>query len=110
MEKEILFGNLLKEKAETLKDRNFLLLNEGSVTYGDLYKRVQKVARGLEQLGVGKGDKISLIMENQIEFLEVWFASANAKDVLGLLFPWLFYKFAWLADRRPLFSLQPPLQ
>ncbi len=82
MEKDILFGHLLKEKAEVLKDQKFLLYNEGFITYVDLYKRVRKVARGLEQLEVRKGDKVALIIENRLEFLEVWFATAMLGAVL----------------------------
>jgi crotonobetaine/carnitine-CoA ligase len=46
------------------------------VTVAELRDRVARVAGGLAERGVGKGDAVATISENRIEVLEVWLACA----------------------------------
>jgi len=46
-------------------------------TYAELNRRVNRLARGLLSLGVGRGDGVALSVGNYIEHLEVIFATAT---------------------------------
>lgn len=46
-------------------------------TYAELNQRVNRLARGLLALGVGKGDGVALSVGNSIEHLEIIFAAAK---------------------------------
>lgn len=46
-------------------------------TYAELDERVDRVATGLANAGVGKGDIVSLMLTNRPEFVEAWLACAR---------------------------------
>ncbi len=64
---------MLKEKVRTCGEREFFYFEEQSFTYGDLDRESDKVASGLQSLGIGKGDKVAILMDNRPEFLFLWF-------------------------------------
>ena len=45
------------------------------VTYGDLFGRALRAARGLSELSIGNGDRVALLLRNSIEFLEASIAT-----------------------------------
>ncbi|HTR85127.1 MAG TPA: class I adenylate-forming enzyme family protein [Reyranella sp.] len=47
-------------------------------TWGELDKRVNKVARTLAAVGVGKGDKIAILAANSVEYLETFMGGLRA--------------------------------
>ena len=65
---------LLDEKAERNKDKPFLYFEDKKITYKKLREKVNKVANGLIRMGIKKGDKVALIMENCPEYIYTWFA------------------------------------
>jgi acyl-CoA synthetase (AMP-forming)/AMP-acid ligase II len=52
-------------------------------TYGEYNKRVNRLANGLLKLGLKKGDKISCVMDNQIEIVDLYLATAKTGIVLN---------------------------
>ena len=48
-----------------------------TITYGELNRRVNQLARGLLALGVRKGDGVALSVDNRVEHLEIIFATAK---------------------------------
>lgn len=42
----------------------------GQVTYGELGNRVRRLAAALQGMGIGRGDRIALLSENRVEFIE----------------------------------------
>ena len=54
-----------------------LICGEDAVTYSELDGLVGKVAGGLKALGVGKGDRVAMVIGNSIEFVVVMFAIAR---------------------------------
>jgi fatty-acyl-CoA synthase len=59
-----------------------VLCGEQSVSYGQLYRRALGCARWLQALGLGKGDRLAVLLGNGLEFLELYLAAAG----LGVVF------------------------
>lgn len=60
---------LLEEQARRENDRVMLLYGSEQITYGEMHRRVGRVAGNLKALGVKPGDKIALLMENCLEYI-----------------------------------------
>ena len=74
--------DLLDEKVERHPDRTFLVHEDASgtvteFTYAQFQHRVDRVAAGFAQRGIGKGDRVAVLLANSPEILEVWFALAT---------------------------------
>lgn len=77
-------GQILDERAVTCADEVFLQYEEGeAVTYKKVNEIANRIANGLIDLGVQKGDKVALFLPNSPECLYVWFgiSKAGAIDV-----------------------------
>jgi crotonobetaine/carnitine-CoA ligase len=73
-------GGLLARRAAEIGERPFLLLADGiRLTFGEFNTLVNRVAHGLDDAGVGPGDRVAIMLENSIEFL----ASSYALKKLG---------------------------
>ena len=64
---------VLKEKAAQFGNREFLRFGEESFGFQDFDQATDRVAAGLQALGVAKGDKVAIIMSNRPEYLFLWF-------------------------------------
>ncbi len=64
---------VLKQKVAECGSREFFYYKDQVFTYEDLDRASDRVAAGLQALGIGKGDKVAIIMGNRPEFLFVWF-------------------------------------
>jgi len=76
-------GEMLKVNARKYPDTICLMDQNRSFTYSQTNERVCKLANGLERLGLRKGDKLSVLMENCIEFIEIYLAAAKAGLVVN---------------------------
>ena len=74
MSERNVLGKLLDDKAEKNKDKPFLYFEDKKITYGELGETVNKLANGFTRLGIRKGDKVFIMMENCPEFIYTWFA------------------------------------
>jgi carnitine-CoA ligase len=61
--------HLLERQAEKYGDRTFLLFKDKNYSFLELNEKAGKLAAGLQQWGIRKGDKVAIIMENCPEFL-----------------------------------------
>ena len=61
--------NLLEKQAEKYGNRTFLLFEDKSYSFRELNEMAGKLATGLQQWGIRKGDKVAIVMENCPEFL-----------------------------------------
>jgi len=61
-----------------LENKTALISGDKSLTYKELNQRVNRVANGLLEAGLKKGDRVAALFFNCIEFMEVYFACAKA--------------------------------
>ncbi|MGE4429922.1 MAG: class I adenylate-forming enzyme family protein [Sphingobium sp.] len=55
------------------------------LTWGELDRRSDRIAGGLAARGIGKGDRVGILMHNRIEFVEAMFGILKAGAVVTLL-------------------------
>jgi acyl-CoA synthetase (AMP-forming)/AMP-acid ligase II len=65
---------LIEARAGSLTDKIYLVFQDQEITFGQMDARVNEVARGLAGLGVGKGDRVALLLKNSPGFIYVWWA------------------------------------
>ena len=75
--KERTLGGLLSLRAEELGNKVFLMHEDQSFTYRDVDLLSNTLANGLSYLGLEKGDKVAIMLDNCPEFIFVWFALAK---------------------------------
>jgi fatty-acyl-CoA synthase len=68
--------------AEIQPDRPLITFEDQHLSWSEFDGRVQRLAAGLRQLGVVKGDRIGCLMHNRPEFLELFWATVR----LGAIF------------------------
>lgn len=64
---------VLEQKAAKYGNREFLYFKDQVFGYAEINLAADKVAAGLQALGIGKGDKVAIEMGNRPEFLFLWF-------------------------------------
>src|SRR5215471_18311692 len=67
---------LLCEQAAKAPERPAVIATAGCVSYAELEARARRVAQGMREAGVRRGDRVGLLADNRIEWLEVLFAAA----------------------------------
>ena len=75
-------GQQLKVNARKFPQTVALKDSRRQFTYPELNRRVNRLAHGLGGLGLGKGDKLAVLLENSIEFIEVYLAAAKTGIVI----------------------------
>lgn len=58
-------------------DKPALIMDDHIVTYGALHKDTNALANALLELGIGPGDRISVLMHNSPEIMKVWTAAGK---------------------------------
>jgi len=76
-------GSWIERRACIAADQPALIHGETRRTYGDLAKRVRRLAHGLSELGVRRGDRVGWLGVNHPAFLEVLFATAKLGAVIA---------------------------
>ncbi|HRS82133.1 MAG TPA: class I adenylate-forming enzyme family protein, partial [Smithellaceae bacterium] len=82
----------IREMVETqgrrYPDRIAIRFYERDITYRELDEQSSRVANGLLKLGVEKGDRVCLLMDNSPEFYYVYFGIVKAGGVAGPVNCW----------------------
>lgn len=73
----LVVGELIEERARRLGDKVFLRFKDQAFSYGQMDRLSNRCANAYRRLGVGKGDKVSLMLPNCPEFLHLWFGAAK---------------------------------
>lgn len=79
---------LLSEMAGRYPDRSFLTDGVRRMSYAEFLAEARSMARGFHALGVRKGDKVAVLMGNQLEWLLTQFAVTMLGGVLVALNTW----------------------
>jgi crotonobetaine/carnitine-CoA ligase len=66
-------ATLAQTQAELYGSRVLALVNGEQVTYEQLADRAARFAAGLQELGIGRGDRVAVMMPTRPEFLYAWF-------------------------------------
>ncbi|HET9528957.1 MAG TPA: AMP-binding protein [Blastocatellia bacterium] len=76
--KERLLSRLLEDRAARYGDRRFLdFKGERSITYTEMDETSNRFANGLGALGLGKGKKLAVMLQNYPEYLFLLFGAAK---------------------------------
>ena len=67
----------LADAAHKWPEREFVVSDEGALTYREVYDRATRFAAGLAAAGVRPGDHVALLMANYPEFVAIKFAIAR---------------------------------
>ena len=82
-------GNILEERTRRDGDEILLLFEDQRVTCAEFNEKVNRVANGLLELGVRKGDTVCLWLPNCPEWLYVWLGMAKMGAVIVPVMPGL---------------------
>ena len=75
-------GQNLKVNAKKFPNTVMLKDSQRSFTYPQVNKRVNQLAHSLLSLGLSKGDKVAVLLENSIEIVEVFLATAKTGIII----------------------------
>jgi non-ribosomal peptide synthetase component E (peptide arylation enzyme) len=81
------FHDLLAGRAATHPDREAIVDHRHRVTYGELAARVDRTAAGLQSLGLGPGDVVTIQLPNWAEFAYVFFACERIGAIANQIGP-----------------------
>lgn len=73
----LVVGDLLRERARELPDKLFLWCGDARYTFAQMDATSDRVAAGLAELGIAKGDRVAFVSTNRAEMLEMMFACAK---------------------------------
>ncbi|MBI4800956.1 MAG: AMP-binding protein [Elusimicrobia bacterium] len=76
-------GEIAAVNAKKFRDKIALKEKGRSLTFGELNLRADRLANALVSLGLGKGDKVSCLLENSIEIVELYIAAAKTGIVIN---------------------------
>ncbi len=80
-QRQLALGELLSRQARTYPDREALVFEGRTYTYGDFDRRTDRLANALAARGVEKDGKVALLFFNCSEMVEVVFAACKAGAV-----------------------------
>ena len=74
---ELVVGESLRRNAYKYPAKVAVKDSKRATTYRELNERVNGIARGLQEKGIGSGDPVALLVGNRIEHIEILFALAK---------------------------------
>jgi crotonobetaine/carnitine-CoA ligase len=74
-------GELIEDRAKRLGDKIFLRFKDQNISYNEINRYTNRCANAFKNLGIGKGDKVSIMLPNCPEFLYLWFGLAKCGAV-----------------------------
>ena len=82
------FGELLYEQAARSPDHLAVVCRGTQLSYGQLADRASRIASSMQQLGVKRGTRVAMLVNNRIEFLEVLFGASLLGATVAPLSTW----------------------
>lgn len=71
---DITLAHMLRESAEKYGDKPAIIFLDSTINYTDLWDKVKRMARGLTDLGLKKGDVCALMLPNTHQFVVSFYA------------------------------------
>ena len=75
----------IEHNATRYGDRVAVIFEDATITWGELNSQANRYAHTLQDIGVQRGDTVSVIMENRIEFLVTIIALNKLGATAGLI-------------------------
>lgn len=82
-------GGLLRELAEGSPGHDGVVTVGGTTSWRDLLAGTERVAAALARDGVGPGDRVAVLLDNRVEWLQVAFACASLGAVTSPFNTWV---------------------
>lgn len=82
-------GDLLREEAKADPNRKFVQCGSPWMTLAELDEQSDRLAAGLQSIGLEKGDRLAIMLQNCIEYVVLVYACAKAGVVQVPLNPYL---------------------
>lgn len=70
-------GSLAHNQAKRFGEKVFILSNDHRISYREFDERSSRIANRLSQMGIKKGDKVAILLDNSVDFLYIWFGIAK---------------------------------
>ncbi len=70
-------GSILEDKAKLNQDKTYVLFRDQKISYQEVHDNSSRVANGFLSLGIKKGDKVAVMLNNCPEYLYSWFGLAK---------------------------------
>ena len=71
---DLTLAEILKETAKKYSDKKAIIFLDTSMSYSDLWDKVKRMAKGISDLGLKKGDVCALILPNSYQFVISFYA------------------------------------
>lgn len=81
-------GEMVATQARRYQDRIAIRYYERNITYRDLDEQSNRIANGLLRLGVRKGDRVCMLMDNSPEFYYTYFGINKIGGIAGPVNCW----------------------
>jgi len=78
---------MLEQAAEHYAGKTAIVMGERKLSYAELDEAANKVANALVGMGVGKGDRVAMLLANSPEFVTTYFGVVKAGGIAVLLDP-----------------------
>ncbi len=75
-------GYIIRKRAEMSPDKAAIIFEDEPITYRQLNEGANRAAHVLRKRGIRNGDRVSAVLLNCVEFLEVYFACAKLGAIL----------------------------
>lgn len=80
-----LFADVVDDWARRQPDRIALVVDDTTLDYDGLSKRINRYARWARSVGVANGDTVGLIMPNGIDYIAAWLGISRVGGVAALI-------------------------
>jgi len=78
----MLLGDLVRRSAKLYPDKTAVIFKNSRYTYKELENRVRRVAWGLKEVGIKKGDRVGVLGRPSSQFIELYMAIPKIGGIL----------------------------
>lgn len=79
---DVIITDVMARHGKWRTNKTAVVCGEKRLNWGEFNHRINRVANGLVSMGLKKGDKVSMLMTNSIEMLEIMFGTVRAGGVI----------------------------